>query len=98
MNNRELLIQQRVIMVEKDFNKTYHEVIGDLNSNYIALYSLIDDQTDVLKKKKDKTSGNLLKLSFKLRVEWKVRLFVGHGKRFICDSNVYDGNSGKLIH
>ena len=44
MNNRELLIQQRLLMVEKeDFDTAYHEVIESQSSKYVALYSLTSD-------------------------------------------------------
>jgi hypothetical protein len=62
MNNRELIIQQRLLMVKKDLETAYHEVIEGSSSKYIALYSLTQDRTDVFHVKKDRTTGNILKL------------------------------------
>ena len=84
-------------MVKKDFETSYHEVIEGSSSKYIGLYSLTLDRTDVFHVKKDKKTGNILKLQFRFEIEGKVKLFVPHGNRVICDMKIYDGKRGELM-
>ena len=58
---------------------------------------MISNETDIFKLKRDHATGNLLNMTYKLTIRGKIGIFVVHNSRLICDSNVYNGDTGDII-